>query len=140
VVLDTQTLMRQEAMNRGIEWNLFMPLDPVHVKADPMQLTHALVHIVRNAISALEGKAHGRIEIDLSTTASTATVTVKDNGPGFSPEFLIGMQSGHLMAKSTSPSLGLPMVQGILDQFKGRLKIQNHASRSGAKVSLILPL
>lgn len=140
VVLDTQTLMRQEAMNRGIEWNLFMPMDPVHVKADPMQLTHALVHIVRNAITALEGKADGRIEIDLSTTASTATVTVKDNGPGFSPEFLIGMQSGHLMAKSTSPSLGLPMVQGILDQFKGKLKIQNHASRSGAKVSLTLPL
>jgi signal transduction histidine kinase len=73
VVIDAQTLIRQEVMNRGIEWNLYMPMDPVYVKADPMQLTHT-------------------------------------------------------------------MVQGIVEQFKGKLLIQNLMNGSGAKVSLALPI
>lgn len=140
VVIDAQTLMRQEAMNRGIEWHLHMPMDPVHVEVDPLQLTHALVHLLRNAITALDGRLGARIDIDLSTTANQVVVTVKDNGPGFSPGVLIDLQSGLLTAKTTSPSLGLPMVQGILEQFHGRLTIQNLVSGPGAKVSLILPL
>lgn len=139
VVIDAQTLMRQEAMNRGIEWHLHMPMDPVHIEVDPLQLTHALVHLLRNAIAVLDGRADARIDIDLSLTSNQIVLTVKDNGPGFSPAFLIDLQSGLLTAKTTSPSLGLPMVQDILEQFKGQLTIQNLVSGPGAKVCLILP-
>jgi nitrogen fixation/metabolism regulation signal transduction histidine kinase len=65
---------------------------------------------------------------------------VKDNGPGFTSDFMMNLQNNQLVAKTTSPSLGLPMVQGILDQFKGKLLIQNQINGSGAKVSLTLPL
>lgn len=140
VVMDVQTLMRQEAMNRGIEWHLMMPMDSVHVQADPLQLTHALVHLIRNAIEVLDGRVGARIEIELSHTLTHAALTVKDNGPGFEPDLLMDLQSGHLMAKTTSASLGLPMVHGILEQFKGKLVIQNIGNRGGAKVSLVLPL
>jgi signal transduction histidine kinase len=140
VVIDAQTLMRQEAMNRGIEWNLYMPMQPVRVRADPMQLTHAMVHLIRNALEALEGKLGGSIEIDLSATADQATLTVRDNGPGFAPHFMMNLQNNQLIAKTTSPSLGLPMVQGILEQFKGKLLIQNLLKGTGAKVSITLPL
>ena len=140
VVIDAQTLMRQEAMNRGIEWNLYMPMDPVYVRADPMQLTHALVHLMRNAIEAVDGKLGASIEVDLSATGQVTTLSVKDNGPGFSPDFMMNLQNSQLVAKTTSPSLGLPMVQGIVEQFKGKLLIQNLMNGSGAKVSLALPL
>lgn len=140
VVNDAQTLMRQEAMNRGIEWHVHMPMEPVYIEADSMQLTHALVHLLRNAMAAVDGRFGARIDIDLSTTTAQAILTVKDNGPGFEPGFLMDLQSGLLTAKATSPSLGLPMVQGILEQFKGKLNIQNMASGLGAKVSLVLPL
>jgi len=140
VVMDVQTLMRQEAMNRGIEWHLVLPLDPVHVQADSLQLTHALVHLIRNAIEVLDGRVGARIEIDLSHTSTQVALTVKDNGPGFDPALLMYLQSGPLMAKTTSASLGLPMVQGILEQFKGKLEIQNIGNRGGAKVSLVFPL
>lgn len=139
VIQDSYNLIHQELTNRGIEWILKVPSEPVEVLADRMQLTHAVMHVLRNAMTALENHPYPKIELHLTRNDRRMTLKIRDNGAGFSANYLTEHQGGHILAKTSSASLGLPMVQGIVEQFSGNLSIMN-AEQGGAQVVLVLPV
>lgn len=115
-----------------------LPKTKVSIIGDPVRVEQIIVNLLRNAIDALEDIPEPRIEITLAA-AKTATLSVKDNGPGFEdPEALF--EPFYTTKKpGEGVGLGLAISAGIATEMGGRLMAQN-ATPLGAIFTLELPL
>src|SRR4051794_17513031 len=114
------------------------PSDPLQVEGDRLRLDQALTNLVDNAMR------HGAGEIRLSTrqVGDRVELHVRDDGPGFSPEFIEHAFERFSRADSARGSggtgLGLAIVEAIARAHGG----QGHAANrpeGGADVWLELP-
>jgi signal transduction histidine kinase len=109
-----------------------------HVTADPRRVEQALGNLVENALR------HGDGEIHLGTMARDDTVAlfVRDEGPGFPPEFMAEAFERFTRADQGRPrggaGLGLSIVQAIARAHGGEARVSNDPD-GGAKVSIVLP-
>jgi signal transduction histidine kinase len=110
-----------------------------HLTADPHRLQQALDNLVENALR------HGRGSIHLGATVHDGMVElhVRDEGPGFPPEFI-----GRAFERFTradparargGTGLGLSIVQLIAHAHGGEAHAANEAG-GGARVSIELPV
>jgi two-component system OmpR family sensor kinase len=112
---------------------------PGHVTADPHRVEQALGNLVENALR------HGNGNIHLGTTARDDTIAlfVRDEGPGFPPEFVAEAFERFTRADQARPrggaGLGLSIVQAIARAHGGEARAANDPD-GGAKVSIVLPL
>jgi len=103
-------------------------------------LLGAMCNLVTNACQALQ---ESRVEekcVTLSVTQQSGGIAlwVKDNGPGFSKDALLGIQEAFFTTKSTGTGLGLSVVRAVAAAHSGRFLIERPIQ--GAKVGLWLPL
>lgn len=103
-------------------------------------LLGAMTNLVNNACQALH-------EVERNTKLVTLSVKfdddslylwVRDNGPGFSKEALLGIQEAFFTTKSTGTGLGLSVVRAVAAAHHGRFLIER--PKQGAKVGMKLPL
>ena len=112
---------------------------PTHVTADRRRLEQALDNLVENALH------HGRGSIHLATRTHDGTIElhVRDEGPGFPPEFIAEAferftRADHARARGGS-GLGLSIVQMIAQAHGGEARAANDPD-GGARVTIELPL
>jgi signal transduction histidine kinase len=110
-----------------------------HVTADRRRLEQALDNLVENALH------HGQGSIHLATRTHDGTIEldVRDEGPGFPPEFIAEAferftRADHARARGGS-GLGLSIVQMIAHAHGGEARAANDP-RGGARVTIELPL
>lgn len=144
VVDGLQTLAR----DRGVEFNVSAPSDPVMVLGDRDELIRALENLVENALKY--GAAGKRLDISLvggQTRGGTpeARIAVRDYGPGIAPEHLPRLTERFYrvdVADSRAQGgtgLGLALVKHVLNRHAGRLTIESTLG-SGATFTMHLPL
>lgn len=116
------------------------PDDAVYVMADSARLEQVLMNLLSNAVKFT---VMGYVMVDLSISDDTATVSIKDSGPGI-PEH----EHEHIfkrfykLANSHSlmgPGLGLPICRQILRLHNTQITITSQAGE-GATFSFTLPL
>ncbi len=126
--------------------------------ADKGQLETALAHLAANARDAMDGKApadgpHGpahtlslSAEVVDGATAGLRTgrfvrISVRDTGPGMSPDVLRRAAEPFFSTKARGrgTGLGLAMARGFAEQSGGRLILRSQAGQ-GTTASLFLPL
>jgi two-component system C4-dicarboxylate transport sensor histidine kinase DctB len=103
-----------------------------------MRIEQVIVNLLRNALDATKSVRHPAVEIIL-TAGETATLTVRDNGPGitdldslFEP-FYTTKQPGD------GVGLGLAISSGIVNDLGGRLTARN-GQQGGAVFEMQLPI
>jgi CheY-like chemotaxis protein len=112
------------------------------------------MNLVTNAVHAIEGGA-GKILIELKEMISTpgdeecdflepgryAMLTVTDNGIGISPAVMDKIFEPYFTTKKDGrgTGLGLAMVQGIVKEHKGEIRVNSRVDR-GTTVNIYLPL
>jgi two-component system OmpR family sensor kinase len=112
---------------------------PAHVTADPRRVEQALGNLVENALRHGDGRIH------LGTTADDGTIAlfVRDEGPGFPPEFVADAFERFTRADQARPrggaGLGLSIVQAIARAHGGDARADNDPD-GGARVSIVLPI
>ena len=114
-------------------------LSPAQLTADRSRLEQALGNLVENALH------HGTGAIHLATATHDGTIElhVRDEGPGFPPEFIAEAferftRADHARARGGS-GLGLSIVQMIARAHGGEARVANDP-RGGARVTIELPL
>ncbi len=114
----------------------FGTLPSVH--CSPGQLNQVLMHLIKNAAQALNGK--GEILIRTFAEDDQVCIEVIDDGPGMPPEqvaqvFEVGFdkKSGRVEMR-----LGLAMDYNIIRQNNGTMHIESQVGR-GTKVEIHLP-
>ena len=111
------------------------------VRRDPAVL-HALRNLIQNAVDF----AHSRVVIDAVTAADHVTVTIRDDGPGYSPALLARIGDPYLTSRRTGSQrngyegmgLGLFIAKTLLERSGATLGFTNGGP--GAIVTVRWPL
>jgi signal transduction histidine kinase len=123
-------------------------LDGEMVAIDPVRMQRALVNLLNNAAEALAGQ-HEReasgsqlshhIWVSTKRVGEHAVIRIADNGPGIAAEYIKKIREPLYTTKSFGTGLGIPAVEQVVQQHKGRLEISSDIGK-GAVFSIHLPM
>ncbi len=118
---------RRRAMN--VELLRDVPDAPLWVQAGETRLRQILGNLLTNALDALAEKAPPRrLWVIASQDQHGVTLTLRDNGPGFSEDALAHAHEPFFTTKTTAKGLGLGLAicDNLLRALGGRLEMGNH--------------
>jgi two-component system, NtrC family, nitrogen regulation sensor histidine kinase NtrY len=106
---------------------------------DPDQMKRALINLVDNAVAAL-GEEEGGIVISTRyvSAAGRVLLEIADTGPGFPPEDRDRAFLPYYSTKRSSGGLGLAIVNRIIVEHGGEIRIEDNTPR-GARLIMSLP-
>jgi signal transduction histidine kinase len=132
----------QERIRRGritVESNYETLLHPVHVQADPDQMSQVFLNLLINAIHAMS--AGGTLRITLQRTNSHVKATVADTGHGIPGEDLPKIFTPFFTTKEAGEGtgLGLTVVHNIVQEHGGSIAVESEPGR-GTAFTITLPV
>ena len=126
VVEETLLLMEKDLGKRGIaiSRSLTAGLPPVH--GDSNALQQVMVNLLANAADALGSGGEISLETRLvSGDEGGVRLTVRDTGPGISPEILPRIFDPFYTTKSEGTGLGLSISYSIVREHKGTIDVES---------------
>lgn len=116
-----------------------MPASLRPVFANRLQVKQVLTNLTRNAYQALEGRAGGRVVIELVTqTGSETAFTVRDNGPGIPPGLRESVFRPLVSHRASGIGLGLTIARELAEANRGKLVLADTGPH-GTTFALTLP-
>ena len=99
-----------------------------------------LINLALNALDAVAAVPEERRDVimSLSATATGASITVRDRGPGIAPEHLPKLFDSFFSTKQSGMGLGLSIARTIVEAHEGRIRAEN-APDGGAVFHVELP-
>jgi signal transduction histidine kinase len=118
---------------------LVIDVDPdLSLAMDDTALEQIVLNLVLNARDALvASNRSGTIRIEARRTREGASLSVSDDGPGFSPEVRALLGHEYFTTKRHGTGLGLSVARKLAQAAHGRLEIP--VTERGARVELHLP-
>jgi two-component system sensor histidine kinase KdpD len=122
---------------------LAIPSDLPSVSVDPLLLEQALVNLLDNA--AKYAPLGSTIAISTHAAENRVVLTIEDEGPGIPADALPHIFDKFYRAKAADSrvagtGLGLAVARGFVEAFGGTLDAANRTEKSGAALTLSLPL
>ena len=120
-------------------------LDPRidNIEADRGRVRQILNNLLVNGAEAVENAPAGHVilatRFESVGTAEYATITVCDNGPGFTREVLGRAFDPYVTSKPKGTGLGLAIVKKIVEEHGGRVEADNRPE-GGGRVRVSLPM
>jgi len=110
------------------------------VMGDQVLIEWALEVIVKNAVDALSGRG-GRIEVEVEAHESTGLMSVRDDGPGVSPDMQRQLFEPGVTSKRGGWGMGLALARRIVEQqHDGRVSFRPGLNGEGSIFVLEFPL
>lgn len=113
------------------------------VEADRGRVRQILNNLIVNGVEAVENSPDGRVvattRLETVGSADYVTISVTDNGPGFSRDVLGHVFDPYVTSKPKGTGLGLAIVKKIVEEHGGRVEADN-PPEGGGRVRVSLPL
>jgi len=123
--------------SRNIRLNIVLDRATPPMLLNKVQIQQVLVNLVRNALDAMVDTTQPQLHISLTSDTAGATITVRDNGPGFSPEIAAQLFQPFVTTKEDGMGIGLRICQSIVEAHGGTITADN--TGSGAVFTIRLP-
>jgi len=136
VVRETLELLRPEIENRGQAVDERLARSPPRVPLDPAQIKQALVNLIKNAMQAMTKS--GVLTVSTGSGREGVWVSVSDTGCGIPGEQLNRIFEPFFTTKKKGSGLGLMIVQRIVREHDGLIKLESHPGR-GTTFRIWLP-
>lgn len=143
VAIDASRLVAR-GLPAGVRLDTDIDADAGYLLGDASSLHQAVVHLLTNAVQAMDGRS-GRISLALERverdTRSWVRLTVSDEGVGldaatrariFEPYFSTRSEQG-------GAGLGLTFVQRVVSEMEGRMAVESEVGR-GTTFAILLPI
>ena len=116
-----------------------MTLDPATppLMLNKVQIQQVVVNLVRNALEAMADAKKPELTIASGADGTDTVITVRDNGPGFSPEIAGQLFQPFVTTKKSGMGIGLTVCQSIIEAHGGT--IQAADAGPGAVFAIRLP-
>ena len=112
------------------------------IKGDEDQLYRVFINLIKNSEESLEEKSgkiqgfKGKIDVEITNNSDYIVIQLKDNGIGIKDT--ANIMNPYFTTKKNGTGLGLPIVNKIINEHSGEIKISNH--KNGASVIITLPI
>lgn len=116
---------------------LKLAAEPALISADYSMLKQALVNLIQNAFEAVE--EGGTVGVESYRENSNLIITVSDTGHGIPQESMSKIFNLYYTTKQTGSGLGLSIVNQIISEHNGYLKVESKKNE-GTKFILTIPL
>ncbi len=119
-----------------------LPENLSHTMADEHQLVEVILNILTNAEQAMtEAHGWGRLTIRAARSADGLRISIRDDGPGISPEHMSNLFDPFFTTKEVGKGtgLGLSICYGIIHQHGGELWAESEPGQ-GATFNIDLPI
>ncbi|XCN75184.1 MAG: response regulator [Candidatus Electrothrix aestuarii] len=135
LIIKTLMLFYNAMEKQGIKYQALAP-EQLTCELDARQIRKVLVHLVRNAVEAMENG--GTLEIEVSTDRKYIHIAVKDSGMGIAAADLQRVSDPFYTTKVAGTGVGLALVERIIKDHQGKLHIQCR-EHGGTEVIITLP-
>jgi C4-dicarboxylate-specific signal transduction histidine kinase len=137
---DAARLIRPAADRHRVVMEISGEPNMPDITGDAVLLQQALLNLLLNAVDAIGERKDGRITLRAGEVKpGTVEISVGDNGGGVPPSELVSLFEPFFTTKKEGLGMGLPLVQSIVEQHGGKLRVANQPGR-GLVVSLQLPV
>lgn len=123
---------------------LDLPLEPIHVHADPVRLAQVFINLVTNACKYME--RGGRVCLKAQREGGQVEVTVSDTGLGIAPELLprifdlfMQVDSTYQKAAGGGLGIGLSLVKRLVEMHNGSVTAHSEGIGRGSRFVVRLP-
>lgn len=120
-----------------IDISLMLEKSCPSVKCDTIQLSHAMTQLFENSCEALS-EEKGKIDLSLSHSDSFCTISITDNGTGFSNDMRQKLFMPFSTNKEQHSGLGLCIANRIVLAHKGYIRLA-HTGMDGTCIKVFLP-
>lgn len=134
----TVKLLQPQSRSRNVELQLELGASLPPVVGDSNQLLQVCLHVVTNALQALEGFGGGTIKVSTSSIDGGVAFEVADSGPGVSEPERVFDPFYTTRSIGQGVGLGLSACYGIVQEHKGRITCRNRPE-GGACFRVELP-
>ncbi len=137
-VQEVLDLVAEDAQERAVRLIFVRAALPSRVSGDAIQFAQVILNIVRNALEALAQAPLREIHLSLHSEGERTLLRIRDTGPGLEAQALAQVGQPFFTTKAASLGMGLSISRAIMEQFQGRLAVQN-AAAGGTLVELDWP-
>ncbi|MFC0559622.1 sensor histidine kinase [Halalkalibacter alkalisediminis] len=135
IINDILPLIRHSVEHKNIKFSI--NLERISMRVDGKQMKQVFHNLIRNSIDSMDDQ--GNIFIYSRSKADEYEIYVKDSGKGI-PEFIqASVFDPFLTSKEKGTGLGLTIVQKIIDNHDGKIKLAS-SSEEGTTFLITLPL
>jgi signal transduction histidine kinase len=128
---------------KGIQWKLELE-EELSLQANPGELVQVWVNLIKNAGESIHGAGmrNGQISVKCKKEGATAFVEIADNGPGIPSDLMPRIFQPNVTTKveglSFGLGLGLSIVQRIIENMRGTIKVESKPGKTVFTVSIPL--
>ncbi|MCI5211800.1 MAG: hypothetical protein D3910_24150 [Candidatus Electrothrix sp. ATG2] len=135
LIIKTLMLFYSTMEKQGIKYQATVP-EQLTCELDFGQIRKVLVHLIRNAVEAME--KGGKLDIEVAAEAKYIRIAVRDSGMGISTADLQRVSDPFYTTKVAGTGIGLALVERIVNDHQGKLQIRCRDS-GGTEVTVTLP-
>lgn len=138
-----ESVLLLKDMLKGIQWKLDLEED-IALQANPGELVQVWVNLIKNASESIHGAGmrNGQITVKCKREGAGAIVEIADNGPGIPPDLMPRIFQPNVTTKveglSFGLGLGLSIVQRIIENMRGTIKVESKPGKTVFTVSIPL--
>lgn len=141
LVEDVLTLLRTEAISRGVRLSAVLNHGSASVRGDPIHLQQVLLNLVMNGLDAASRGAGGQFVSIRSRLREDGMleVSVEDSGAGVPSAEADRIFEPFYTTKTTGMGLGLSICRTIVEAHGGRIWFDDETTAKGAVFRFTLP-
>ena len=125
------------ARARGIQFGIGSATGDLMLTGNRKALVGALTNLLENALQAVDGG--GRVALAAERAGDLVALSVRDNGPGMTPDVTARLFEPFFTTRSDGTGLGLAIARGIARAHGGSIDVRSQPG-TGTEFIITLPL
>jgi signal transduction histidine kinase len=135
LIVKSLMLFYSAMQKQRVDYEIFMSDRQLEFELDPRQMKKVFVHLIRNAVEAME--QGGKLMIEAIVLNGQLRVAVRDSGIGIAEADIRRAADPFYTTKTAGTGVGLTLVERIVKDHNGTLSIRRRES-GGTEVAFTL--